>query len=66
MGTRAMQSREKEKEKLKKKRKQQRFKEYKYATASKEEQFSLCDAMRSVNPMLRSFASHKTSSGLTS
>ncbi|KAI0871228.1 50S ribosomal protein L1 [Hypoxylon argillaceum] len=46
MGTRAMQSREKEKEKLKKKRKQQRFKEYKYATASKEEQFSLCDAMR--------------------
>ncbi|KAI0968608.1 50S ribosomal protein L1 [Xylaria arbuscula] len=46
VGTRAMQAREKEKEKLKKKRRQQRFKEYKYATLSKEEQFSLCDAMR--------------------
>ncbi|KAI0427117.1 50S ribosomal protein L1 [Xylaria sp. FL1042] len=45
-GTHAMQAREKEKEKLKKKRRQQRFKEYKYATPSKEEQFSLCDAMR--------------------
>ncbi|KAI1362965.1 50S ribosomal protein L1 [Xylaria arbuscula] len=45
-GTRAMQAREREKEKLKKKRKQQRFKEYKYATPSKEEQYSLCDAMR--------------------
>ncbi|KAI0401958.1 50S ribosomal protein L1 [Xylaria palmicola] len=46
VGTRAMQAREKEKEKLKRKRRQQRFKEYKYATPSKEEQFSLCDAMR--------------------
>ncbi|KAI1400913.1 50S ribosomal protein L1 [Hypoxylon fuscum] len=45
-GTVAMQKREREKEKLKKKRKQQRFKEYKYATPSKEEQYSLCDAMR--------------------
>ncbi|CAJ2506551.1 Uu.00g006810.m01.CDS01 [Anthostomella pinea] len=45
-GTSAMQSREREKEKLKRKRRQQRFKEYKYATPSKEEQFSLCDAMR--------------------
>ncbi|KAI0189008.1 ribosomal protein L1-like protein [Xylaria flabelliformis] len=45
-GTRAMQAREREKEKLKRKRKQQRFKEYKYATPSKDEQFSLCDAMR--------------------
>lgn len=41
-----MQAREREKEKLKKKRKQQRFKEYKYATPSLEEQYSLCDAMR--------------------
>ncbi|GAW19391.1 hypothetical protein ANO14919_088770 [Xylariales sp. No.14919] len=41
-----MQAREREKEKLKKKRKQQRFKEYKYATPSQEERFSLCDAMR--------------------
>ncbi|KAI1159700.1 50S ribosomal protein L1 [Nemania serpens] len=39
-------ARAREKVKLKKKRKQQRFKEYKYATPSKEEQFSLCDAMR--------------------
>ncbi|KAI1127839.1 50S ribosomal protein L1 [Nemania abortiva] len=46
IGTRAMQARERQKEKLKKKRKQQRFKEYKYAVPSKEEQFSLCDAMR--------------------
>ncbi|KAI8625569.1 50S ribosomal protein L1 [Xylariaceae sp. FL1651] len=45
-GTRSMQARGREKEKLKKKRRQQRFKEYKYATPSKEEQFSLCDAMR--------------------
>ncbi|KAI0905066.1 50S ribosomal protein L1 [Ustulina deusta] len=45
-GTRAMQAREREKEKLKKKKKQHRFKEYKYATPSKEEQYSLCDAMR--------------------
>lgn len=45
-GTRAMQAREREKEKLKKRRRQQRFKEYKYATPSKEEQYSLCDAMR--------------------
>ncbi|KAI1420054.1 50S ribosomal protein L1 [Xylaria sp. FL1777] len=45
-GTRAMQAREREKEKLKKKKKQQRFKEYKYATPSLEEQYSLCDAMR--------------------
>lgn len=45
-GTRVMQARERQKAKLKKKRKQQRFKEYKYATPSKEEQFSLCDAMR--------------------
>jgi large subunit ribosomal protein L1 len=48
VGTQAMKAREREKEKLKKKRKQQRFKEYKYATPSKEEQYSLCDAMRSV------------------
>ncbi|KAI0508985.1 50S ribosomal protein L1 [Xylaria bambusicola] len=46
VGTRAMQAREREKEKLKKKRRQQRFKEYKYAAPSREEQFSLCDAMR--------------------
>ncbi|KAF2967692.1 hypothetical protein GQX73_g5879 [Xylaria multiplex] len=46
VGTRAMQAREREKEKLKKRRKQQRFKEYKYATPSADEQFSLCDAMR--------------------
>ncbi|KAI0097322.1 50S ribosomal protein L1 [Nemania sp. FL0031] len=46
VGTRSMQAREREKEKLKKKRRQQRFKEYKYAVPSKEEQFSLCDAMR--------------------
>ncbi|KAH9909519.1 50S ribosomal protein L1 [Xylariomycetidae sp. FL2044] len=45
-GTQAMQARAREREKLKKKRKQQRFKEYKYATPSREEQFSLCDAMR--------------------
>ncbi|KAI0186718.1 50S ribosomal protein L1 [Astrocystis sublimbata] len=45
-GTRVMQAREREKEKLKKKRRQLRFKEYKYAAPSKEEQFSLCDAMR--------------------
>ncbi|GAP90948.1 putative 50S ribosomal protein l1 [Rosellinia necatrix] len=45
-GTRAMLARAREKEKLKKKRKQQRFKEYKYATPSESEQFSLCDAMR--------------------
>ncbi|KAK6071004.1 ribosomal protein L1p/L10e family protein [Seiridium cupressi] len=41
-----MQMRAKEKEKLKRRRKQQRFKEYKYATPSREEQYSLCDAMR--------------------
>ncbi|KAI1505811.1 50S ribosomal protein L1 [Biscogniauxia marginata] len=45
-GTGAMQAREREKEKLKRKRRQQRFKDYKHATPSKEEQFSLCDAMR--------------------
>ncbi|RYP76543.1 hypothetical protein DL770_007214 [Monosporascus sp. CRB-9-2] len=45
-GTLAMQMREREKEKIKKKRRQQRFREYKYATPSKEEQHSLCDAMR--------------------
>lgn len=45
-GTSAMQAREREKEKLKRKKRQQRFKEYKYAVPSKEEQFSLCDAMR--------------------
>ncbi|KAI0453518.1 50S ribosomal protein L1 [Xylaria acuta] len=45
-GTRAMQAREREKLKLKRKRKQQRHKEYKYAAPSREEQFSLCDAMR--------------------
>ncbi|KAI1078654.1 ribosomal protein L1 [Whalleya microplaca] len=42
----AMQVRERQREKLKKKRKQSRFKEYKYATTSRDEQFSLCDAMR--------------------
>lgn len=47
-GTTAMQAREREKEKAKRKRKQQRFKEYKYAAPSKEEQHSLCDAMRYV------------------
>ncbi|KAI2634063.1 50S ribosomal protein L1 [Xylaria nigripes] len=46
MGTRSMQAREREKDKLKKKKRQQRFKEFKYVTASKEEKFSLCDAMR--------------------
>lgn len=45
-GTVAMRAREREKDKLKKKRKQQRHKEYKYAAPSKEEQYSLCDAMR--------------------
>ncbi|KAI0123303.1 ribosomal protein L1-like protein [Xylariales sp. AK1849] len=47
-GTAQMQARAREKEKLKKRRKQQRFKEYKYATPSKEEQYSLCDAMRYI------------------
>ena len=51
-GTSAMQAREREKEKMKRKRRQQRFKEYKYATPSKEEQFSLCDAMRCVLDIL--------------
>ncbi|KAI1407219.1 ribosomal protein L1 [Hypoxylon sp. FL1857] len=46
VGSVAMRAREREKEKLKKKRRQQRFREYKYATPSKEEQYSLCDAMR--------------------
>lgn len=41
-----MQMRAKEKEKLKRKKKQQRFREYKYATPSLEESYSLCDAMR--------------------
>ncbi|KAI0158018.1 50S ribosomal protein L1 [Hypoxylon sp. FL1284] len=45
-GTIAMRAREREKNKLKKKKKQQRHKEYKHATPSKEEQYSLCDAMR--------------------
>ncbi|KAI5918824.1 60S ribosomal protein L1, mitochondrial precursor [Camillea tinctor] len=45
-GTQAMQAKEREKEKLKKKRKQNRFKDYKHAVPSKEEQYSLCDAMR--------------------
>ncbi|KAI1764595.1 50S ribosomal protein L1 [Hypoxylon sp. FL1150] len=45
-GTVAMRAREREKDKLRKKRKQQRHKEYKYATPSQEEQYSLCDAMR--------------------
>ncbi|KAI0376708.1 50S ribosomal protein L1 [Hypomontagnella monticulosa] len=45
-GTVAMRAREREKEKLKKRKRQQRFKEYKYAAPSKEEQYSLCDAMR--------------------
>ncbi|KAI2613345.1 50S ribosomal protein L1 [Hypoxylon sp. NC1633] len=45
-GTLAMRAREREKEKLKKKRRMQRFKEYKYATPSQEERYSLCDAMR--------------------
>ncbi|KAI1822624.1 50S ribosomal protein L1 [Xylaria intraflava] len=45
-GTRLMQAREREKEKLKKKRRQQRHKEFKYATVSMEERYSLCDAMR--------------------
>lgn len=47
-GTVGMQARQREKEKAKKKRKQQRHKEYKYATPSREEQYSLCDAMRYV------------------
>ncbi|KAI0005776.1 50S ribosomal protein L1 [Xylariaceae sp. FL0662B] len=42
----AMLVRSRQKEKLKRKKKQQRFKEYKFATPSKDEQFSLCDAMR--------------------
>ncbi|KAI1171083.1 50S ribosomal protein L1 [Nemania sp. FL0916] len=41
-----MQARSREKEKLRKKKKMQRHREYKYAVVSKEEQFSLCDAMR--------------------
>ncbi|KAK7954751.1 mitochondrial 54S ribosomal protein MRPL1 [Apiospora saccharicola] len=46
-GTAQMQARQREKDKLKRKRRQQRFKEYKYAVPSgKDEQFSLCDAMR--------------------
>ncbi|KAI1842136.1 hypothetical protein JX266_011669 [Neoarthrinium moseri] len=45
-GNSSMQARVRAKEKLKKKKKQQRFKEYKYAVPSKEEQYSLCDAMR--------------------
>ncbi|KAI6081804.1 50S ribosomal protein L1 [Hypoxylon rubiginosum] len=45
-GSVAMRAREREKDKLKKKRRQQRHKEYKYAAPSKEEQYSLCDAMR--------------------
>ncbi|KAI1802653.1 ribosomal protein L1 [Daldinia bambusicola] len=45
-GTAAMRAREKEKDKMKRAKKQQRFKEYKYATPSKEERVSLCDAMR--------------------
>ncbi|KAI1660643.1 ribosomal protein L1 [Daldinia decipiens] len=45
-GTSAMRAREREKEKVKKAKKQQRFKEYKYATPSREERHSLCDAMR--------------------
>ncbi|KAL7625915.1 hypothetical protein AAE478_005139 [Parahypoxylon ruwenzoriense] len=45
-GSIAMRAREREKEKAKKKRRMQRFKDYKHATPSKEEQFSLCDAMR--------------------
>ncbi|KAI1452875.1 ribosomal protein L1 [Annulohypoxylon moriforme] len=43
-GSIAMRAREREK--LKKKKKQQRFKEYKYATPSESERYSLCDAMR--------------------
>ncbi|KAI1206821.1 ribosomal protein L1 [Annulohypoxylon truncatum] len=43
-GTVAMRAREKEK--LKKKKRQLRFKEYKYATPSESERWSLCDAMR--------------------
>ncbi|ETS76225.1 hypothetical protein PFICI_11612 [Pestalotiopsis fici W106-1] len=42
----AMAIRVREKEKAKRKKKQTKFKEYKYAVPSKEEQFSLCDAMR--------------------
>ncbi|KAI5857472.1 50S ribosomal protein L1 [Durotheca rogersii] len=45
-GTMAMRARQKEKLKAKLKRKQSRFKEYKYAVASHEERFTLCDAMR--------------------
>ncbi|KAI1340733.1 50S ribosomal protein L1 [Xylariaceae sp. FL0016] len=45
-GGMAAQARAREREKLKKKRKMQRHKEYKFATPSKPEQFSLCDAMR--------------------
>ncbi|KAI1640646.1 60S ribosomal protein L1, mitochondrial precursor [Biscogniauxia mediterranea] len=45
-GTQAMQAKEREKEKQKRKRKQNRFKDYKHAVPSKEEQYSLCDAMR--------------------
>jgi large subunit ribosomal protein L1 len=41
-----MQLRAREKEKLKRKKRQQRFKEFKHAVPSKEESFSLCDAMR--------------------
>ncbi|KAI8963143.1 ribosomal protein L1 [Daldinia sp. FL1419] len=45
-GTVAMRAREREKEKVKRAKKQSRFKEYKFATPSKEERHSLCDAMR--------------------
>jgi large subunit ribosomal protein L1 len=43
-----MQKRARDRERMKKKKRQARFKEYKYATPSKAEQFSLCDAMRCV------------------
>ncbi|KAI0167643.1 ribosomal protein L1-like protein [Pestalotiopsis sp. NC0098] len=42
----AMAIRVREKEKAKRKKKQTKFKEYKYATPSMEERYSLCDAMR--------------------
>ncbi|KAI1391713.1 50S ribosomal protein L1 [Hypoxylon trugodes] len=45
-GSTAMQKRERDKAKLKKKKKQNRHKEYKYATPSQEERYSICDAMR--------------------
>lgn len=52
MGQRA---RAKQKELAKAKKRKGRHKEYKYAAPSIEEQYSLCDAMRYVRPVLLPF-----------